>query len=229
MNNTLKFSAELDQSKVVVNNNVKLSKDNVVGATLESLMSDPKYKELVKEITSNTRRGLGFRLKVGELVAFKDKSELPMNVLGFETFKGKLMPSVSAWVNTSNQGTVEFPMSIFRKIPSDIDVDLVVEDDKVVKTYVHDEDHYQELIENGNTVKTVNAIEYLCTDNPVGNILMKPIDDFKRALLLAGKIIECIDKVYLFKPAYDEGKRVQGKYEPMVIYKFRFVEATDEE
>lgn len=224
MNRTELLSQELDANKVGMNSNSKLSKDTSVCTDLNTLMTDPRYREIMREITSNTRRGLGFRLQVGEQIAFKEKDKLPINVLGFENINGKLMPVVSAWSMSSRQGTVEFPMSLFRRIPSDIDVDLVVEEGKVVRTYVHDEDHYNELIQEGFTVETVNSIDYLCKDNPVGDILMKPISDDKRALALAGNVIECIDKVYLFKPFYDSGKRVQGKYESVVIYKFKFVE-----
>lgn len=224
MNRKSTMQQELDMNKVNINKNNKLSTDTVVCNNLQTLMTDSKYKEIMKAITTNTRRGLGFRMNVGEQVVFNSKETLPIIVTGFETSKGKLLPSCSAWVVSSRQGTIEFPMSIFRRIPSDIEVDLVYEDGRVVRSYVHDDEHYKELIEEGRTVEKVGAIDYLCKDNPVGDILLKPIDDFKRALALADKMIECTEKIYLFRPLYEDGRRVQGKFESIAIYKFKFVE-----
>lgn len=218
--------ATLDESKFSVTENKILKKDQAVVMMATELESNPENSALLHEIQTQTNKGLSVYFKIGEKIAFPTWDKMPIKTVGFETSNGKLSPICSTWAvsDRPSQGTFEFHMSIFRRIPTDIKVDLEYDGDRVIKSYVYDDETHSRLILEDRNIKTVESHEFLLNNNPVGEVLAKRMDDFARCRYLAGKVIECIDKVSLFRPYYENGSRVWDKYERITIYKWKIVE-----
>lgn len=229
MNNTQSLIDSFDDSKVVITENKKLRKDDAVVQYGAAMEGSSEYEELIRAINRDTTKGIAVYFNKGDKVAFKDWDHLPIKVIGLEKIDGKLFPLCSAYTvcDRKNLGTFEFNMSLIRRIPSDIRVDILYkEDGSIARTYQYEESLHEELVANfgESRVKTVESQEYFLEDNPVGQVMCKVMSDWQRCKILAGKGIECTERIRLYKPVFDSGRRVPDQFEPMTVYKFKWME-----
>lgn len=220
--------SNFDDSKVQINDNKSLSTDETVVQYAGIMEGSAEYAEIIKEINKNTYRGLAVYFRPGDRVALKPWNQLPVKITGFESANGKLLPLCSAWAVCSRPtlGTFELSMSLLRRIPTDVKVDLVYnEEGSVIRSYIFEEENHKEIVEKygEDNIKTVDSHEYLLKDNPIGEVLCKAMSDWDRCKFLAGKCIECTEKIRLFKPHYEDGRRISGEYDSITCYKFKEV------
>ena len=195
MNTSIKEQLEAYVASMELDTEISVSANSPKVFKLEDILNNQEFAELKKQIQKDTRKGLAFRLSIGEEITFPDLKDMKSIVDGFEIYNGQVRCRISVAAYSSIQGCIPFPFSIMRRIFAMENVEIEGKD--------------------------VDPIEWFYKDHPMSKFAQNTMDDLQRASEVAGKTIVVKDKQRLkFHVIEGIPPKRTGDFKFQDVYKF---------